>query len=312
MDYTSLTARERKGIFILCALFLLIFCTPTLIHPKINQKNGDEKMAMSNSGNYENIDSIIIDKENDNTQNISDNANQDKKGTTHNNKHRTGEVLGKNKTFKKSYKEKDNSYINCLPFDPNLISTDTLLLFGLPQYVVNNINAYRNNNGRFRRKEDLRKIYGLKSDEYEKLAPCIVISVGNNTDPVDINVADIEQMESLHGIGPVLAERIIKFRNRLGGFYSISQIGETYGLSEETFENIKSKLKISGDVKKVDLNRSESRKLAAHPYISYKQAKTITQYRIQHGDFKSVDQLNLINVLDSAFIHRIRPYLDVN
>jgi competence ComEA-like helix-hairpin-helix protein len=220
--------------------------------------------------------------------------------------------LGKNITFKKSYKKKDNSYINCLPFDPNLISTDTLLLFGLPQYVVNNINAYRNNNGRFRRKEDLRKIYGLKSDEYEQLAPCIVISVGNNTDPVDINEADIEQMESLHGIGPVLAERIIKFRNRLGGFYSISQIGETYGLSEETFENIKSKLKISGDVKKVDLNRSESRKLAAHPYISYKQAKTITQYRIQHGDFKSVDQLNLINVLDSAFIHRIRPYLDVN
>jgi len=59
---------------------------------------------------------------------------------------------------------------------------------------------------------------------------------------ININLATQEELESLPGIGPELAERIVKYRTSYGLFMSIEDILAVYGLTEQTFELIKNQI----------------------------------------------------------------------
>src|SRR6185437_7375519 len=87
---------------------------------------------------------------------------------------------------------------------------------------------------------------------------------------IDVNLADTTALISLPGIGSKLAQRIIAFRNKLGGFYSIEQVGETYLLPDSTFQKIKPKLTIVGNnVKQININVASIDEMKAHPYLRY-------------------------------------------
>ena len=78
------------------------------------------------------------------------------------------------------------------------------------------------------------------------------------------------------GIGSVFAKRIIKYRDLLGGFYSVEQLGEVYGIDEDRYEAMKSWFSVDPSViSHLFVNQLSAKKLASHPYVSYKQARII-------------------------------------
>ena len=114
------------------------------------------------------------------------------------------------------------------------------------------------------------------------------------------------------GIGAKLGARIINYRNKLGGFYSVEQVGETFGLPDSTFQKIKPYLEVDEMVKKININTAELDELKAHPYIRYHLANAIVQYRKQHGSFRAVNDLSKIMIMDAENLRKMSPYLTVD
>ena len=126
---------------------------------------------------------------------------------------------------------------------------------------------------------------------------------------VDVNSADTMALIALPGIGSKLALRIINFRDKLGGFYSVDQIKETYGLADSTFQKIKIYLMVDGQVEKINLNTVTKDQLKIHPYIKWNLANAIIEYRTQHGDYKTIEDLKNISMLDESTFSKIAHYL---
>jgi competence ComEA-like helix-hairpin-helix protein len=191
-----------------------------------------------------------------------------------------------------------------------------LLGMGVNNHVVKNLIKYRSSGAKFRTANDLRKIYGMDSTLFDQLHLCIQIQSKQRTSFqsdekawVDINIAGVEEWMALPGIGNVLATRIVKYRESLGGFHSIEQVGETYGLAPETMDSIKSMLTLSNLPMKINLNTASIDQLAAHPYISHRQAEAIVNYRSHHGEFTVFDDLAKIYSLNSEWLLQMQPYL---
>jgi len=227
-------------------------------------------------------------------------------------------------------------------FDPNAITFDSILLLGFNKRVANNWTKYIKKGGKFKTKTDLKRIYGLSEKKYESIKNHIKLpnkqqhkfkSFSSNQNKyiaknlnekykhkkhnkdkilkIEINSCDTSELKKLYGIGTKLSARIIKFRNKLGGFHSINQLKEVYGLSKETFLSIKPNLILKNpNIKKFKINTIDKKTLNKFPYISHKLANQIIKYRIQHGDFKNLDDLSKIITIDSTRLRKIKPYID--
>lgn len=138
---------------------------------------------------------------------------------------------------------------------------------------------------------------------YRKKAPPAVI---------DINTADTLDWATLPGIGPGFARRIVSFRERLGGFYAVAQVGECYGLADSVFQKIQPFLQIgNSSLIKLDLNLTDEKSLAAHPYIRYKLAHLIVQYRSTHAGFREVAALRSLPLVDEIIYRKIEHYIEI-
>ena len=237
------------------------------------------------------------------------------------------------------YDRRENNYSNkskgeLFYFDPNTLSVQGWQKLGLRDKTISTIQNYLSKGGKFRKPEDLQRIYGLFPNEYERIAPYIKIeSVGEtnnykdftdktrpeNQPPktyaskysiIDINSGDTTAFISLPGIGSKLAARIINFRDKLGGFYTVAQVGETFGLPDSTFQKIKQYLKLENtSVRKININTATIDELKAHPYIRYSLANPIVAYRNEHGPFAKVEDIKKVMAVTEEVYNKIVPYL---
>jgi DNA uptake protein ComE-like DNA-binding protein len=160
-------------------------------------------------------------------------------------------------------------------FDPNTMDSITAIRLGIPSRQVITLMRYRNKGGRFYRKEDLAKLYGLKKDLVEKLIPYVVIKnidrntayrkmvdydyqkFGNKTGLVkedgnknlnewniDINLADEKQWMAKTKLSPAIIQNIIRYKNYLGGFTNLNQIKKVYGFTEANYYLLKPHLQL--------------------------------------------------------------------
>jgi competence protein ComEA len=210
-------------------------------------------------------------------------------------------------------------------FDPNTLSADGWRKLGLRDRAIQIIKNYLSRGGKFRQPADLKKIYGLPREFAARLSPYVRIQVPGKDyreeapkfkkrEPsvVDINTADSAALIALPGIGSKLARRIINFRDKLGGFYSVEQVKETYGLPDSTFQQIKSLLKVSpAAVSTVNINTAEAGELSRHPYLGRNLANAIVKYRQQHGAYRSVVDLQKIVLITPEIFQKIVHYLAV-
>ncbi len=220
-------------------------------------------------------------------------------------------------------------------FDPNTLPAEGWQRLGVSARTAATIDRYRQKGGRFRAAADLQRIYGLAPALCRQLQPYVRIASatvmrdsGRQAErrdtayhyreyqrkppprTIDVNTADTADWQALPGIGPGFARRIVAFREKLGGFYDVSQVGECYGLPDSTFKKIQPFLQIgNGSLKKIDLNLTDEKSLAAHPYIRYKLARLIVQYRNAHGGFRRVEELRQLPLVDDVIYRKIEHYI---
>lgn len=326
VDYLTFTRKERIGIMTILAIMIIVFFSPVLFKHK--QGTGWQTPDTTWMAAVKKLEQkeAATEKNNPDSYQPAGRQNEDE----HEN---NASVYQYDSPSKKYY---NNPLAGKLfYFDPNTISKNGWQKLGLRDKAITTIQNYINKGGRFKKAEDLQRIYGLHKDEYETLAPYVKIeyqpsqnrSIGfadykntAQTKPaisqamqynfIEINTADTSAFIGLPGIGSKLATRIVNFRDKLGGFYAVDQIGEIFGLPDSTFQRIKQYLKLENtDVRKININTATVDELKAHPYIKWNIANPIVNYRHQHGSFSNIEDLKKIMNLTDEMYKKIAPYL---
>ena len=315
-DYLTFTRRDRIGIIVILVIILAIFFLPKAFSSTSNRKSTTSDTAWITA--MKKLEQKEVDNDQQYSKYNEDNSNSyqyDRR--TSNNYHN---------------KSKGELFY----FDPNTLSLEGWKKLGLRDKTIGTIKNYLSKGGKFRKPEDLQRIYGLFPNEFETIASYIRIESpgekNNYKDPndktypensavktyaprysvVDINSADTTALIALPGIGSKLAMRIIAFRDKLGGFYSITQIGETFGLADSIFQKIKQYLKLENtSVRKININKASVDELKVHPYIKYSLANPIIAYRNEHGPFAKVEDIRKLMVITDEVYNKIAPYLIV-
>lgn len=203
-------------------------------------------------------------------------------------------------------------------FDPNTADDAAFHRLGFSEKQIQTIRNYQGKGGVFRKQADFFKIYGISESQKTALAEYIVIEEKpgsfqrENEKPnmlIEINGTDSIKLKRLPGIGDKLSKRIVKYRDVLGGFYTLTQLKEVYGLREETIRRIETMLVIdSTRIRKIDLNFADWNELAGHPYIRNKLAGEIIKFRTRVGKISDPSVLRDSMVLNPHEYERLRPY----
>jgi len=212
-------------------------------------------------------------------------------------------------------------------FNPNDLTKEEWVKIGLSERQAGSVLNYLKKGGRFKTKKDVLKIYGMNDKLYSQLLPYIDLpdSFSRNSftfekknqkvvSKVDVNTADSVSLEKLRGIGSVLASRIVRYRERLGGFVSLEQLKEVYGLNDTLFRLIEPQVFLTSppDIRFVKLNSDSFPTLSSHPYIGRKLAGMILNYRKQHERFNNTDELKNLPLLTDEIFRKLAPYLKVD
>ncbi len=310
--YFSFTRKERAGIIVILLLILLFTVLPFLFPYFISHKAPDHTA-------FEKAIATLKYKQADSSRPFAQRNYENDK-------------------YQHYYPLEEKNYYNKEPkgelfyFDPNTLSVDGWKKLGIRDKTINTIKNYLAKGGKFKQPEDIGKIWGLNEDEVQRLLPYITIqqetpityTEKKNTGsraydkpkysmvPIDINIADTTAFIALPGIGSKLANRIISFRDKLGGFYKIEQVAETFALPDSTFQKIKGRLVLSDRaVKKININTATLDELKMHPYIRYNLANAIVQYRAQHGNFSAAGDIKKIMMMTEELYNKLLPYLSV-
>jgi DNA uptake protein ComE-like DNA-binding protein len=235
-------------------------------------------------------------------------------------------------TFRRHYQNETAITKERFYFDPNTASENDWLKLGIKKKTAQTIQKYIAKGGKFYKPRDIQKIYGLSQKDAEELMPYVSIaaikkdfpaSQGKPVNlpaypkkksflPVDVNVADTAAFIDLPGIGSKLSNRIVSFREKLGGFYSIDQISEIYNLPDSTFQKIRPYLVLNSKaIKKININLATLDQLKAHPYIKYAVANSIVTYRQQHGNYTDINDLKKLMLVSDDLYNKLLPYLSV-
>lgn len=222
--------------------------------------------------------------------------------------------------------------INTRPFrfDPNKLSIQELQKVGFSPLLAQRMVRYREAGGVFRSRKDLLRIYGMDTAVYRRLESYIQLPAGRpapkpkktwqpypsvaapKAAPFDLNLADTAQLKKIFGIGDKRAMRIVAYREKLGGFVTVAQVGEIYTLDSAVAGRLVLASFVSENFRprRIDINRAGENELAAHPYLSKSAAQALVAYRFQHGEFSTLSDLAKIQVLDTKTIQKIAPYLE--
>lgn len=232
--------------------------------------------------------------------------------------------------------------VSLFTFNPNTLDAGGWRKLGLSEKVVRTIHHYREKGGRFYRPDDLRKIYGLHTAEADRLIPYIRIpeyngdqhgrgaaaytssasgngsyvapasaASSNSTQRlarIDINTATADDWKRFPGIGDVLGSRITSFRNKLGGFRQIAQVGRTYGVKDSVFNAIKPYLVLnSATIPRLNVNTATEFQLQELPGMPGGMAQTIIAHRWAHGAFTTLAALQ--PVVGEKVFQQVNTYL---
>jgi competence protein ComEA len=315
-NYFTFTKKERTGTFVILFLILLLTLLPFLYPLFIKSKAADP------SAFKKEIASLKIKQQDTASRFAKKNFDED----NYQNYYQPSE---------KNYRNKNTAKGELFYFDPNTASSSDWQRLGVRDKTIATIQNYLSKGGKFYKPEDIGKIWGLHPDEVERLLPYVQIAAKENSyaqsnypqktyeaktydkpkytpSIIDVNNADTTAFIALPGIGSKLAQRIINFRDKLGGFYKAEQVAETFGLPDSTYQKIKGRLSFTNTtVKQFNINTTTIDEMKTHPYIRYAIANAIVQYRTQHGNFAAVADIKKIMLVTDEVFEKVAPYLTV-
>lgn len=284
-NYFGFSQREARGFIILTPIMLLTLFIPSFYELFVTQTSN-----YSTVNDQKKLDSLI--------------ALFDQSPTP------TDKIKYRTLSFKAS------------PFNPNNVSAEELQAMGVPQKFIGRIINFRKKGGKFIVKKDLLKIYDFPKSLYTKIENHILLpdTLNLNKKPIpklvasilfDLNKADSVELKRLKGIGDKLSSRIVKYRNKLGGFITFNQLSEVYGLDSLVINEITSHSYIAKNFQpeKININKATKDELLIHPYFK-KRAAILFNYKRQHGPYGSIEDLQKIIAIKPEELEKISPYVD--
>lgn len=210
-------------------------------------------------------------------------------------------------------------------FDPNTASLEDFEALGFTCKQAQVLLNYRNKGGRFKKPEDFKRSFVVSEEHYNRLFAFIEIKdspdlsrtsvVGEpkkifQRPIIDINSADTSELKSLKGVGSVIAQRIVIYRKRLGGFSRIGQLLEVYGVDSARFALFSGQVRILTRWSRWNINSSDEKVLKACPYLTPYQVRNILYFRNKKGAIKSLQQLVENRLISKLTSDRLEPYVE--
>ena len=211
------------------------------------------------------------------------------------------------------------------PFDPNHTTAADWQLLGLSPRQAAVMIKYTARGGRFRKKEDLKKMYIVTEEMYQRWSLYIKISpedtsafkkrgpyifTRTKTAPVALNTADSTELDAIKGIGPAFARRIVRYREAIGGFYQKEQLMGVYQMDSSRYNEIKDQIILDRvPLRIIYINKVEFDDLKFHPWLRFKQINAIIQFRKQHGNYSNIAELKKVALLSAETVEKLAPYI---
>lgn len=209
-------------------------------------------------------------------------------------------------------------------FDPNLYSQEDWMGIGLTQKQAASILKYKSSGAVFRVKSDIKKLFVINDELYQVIKDKITLpdSLSKSEKkelyktypkkPIQINVASEKQLQYIRGIGPFYANKIIEYRNMLGGYHSLEQLSEINRLSADLIDSINLRCVVDPEqIMQLNLNKVSSAELQSHPYFRVTVARDIIALRNRLGKFKKEEDILQSDLIDEQLFNRLRPYITV-
>ena len=220
---------------------------------------------------------------------------------------------------KKKYKAPDSK------FNPNTYTLSDWINLGLSakQSVV----VLKFTSRGIYTEEDLKRIFVIPEVLFELIRDSVVYPERIKNSPnqesfkkqvkhitqINLNTADTTEFMKIYGIGAFYAKQIIRYREKLGGFFTIEQLLEVWKMTPEAYDKIKDHVFINEkDVKRIHINSVTIEELKAHPYLKWNQANSIIKMRIQRNGFKNIEELKESVLIDSETYEKLFPYLSLH
>jgi competence protein ComEA len=295
-----LNKSEQRGIFILIILIISI-ASFNLFIPFISEANLDKVIVE----NQEEITAFLTEQ-----QRINDSITK-----------------SKNHFSKDNKIDKAIRRLSPFEFNPNNLPVESWKKMGFSDYQIKNIKNYEAAGGKFRSKNDLKKIYTISDKEFIVIEPYIIIPVNesskkprkfkaitinkvNSFEKVDINSADKIELQKSLNTPLYISERIISYRDLLGGFVARNQLREVYGLSDSVFNAIDEFIITDTTVvQRIEINSVTFKELLKHPYFDYNTTKAIFKVRDRIGEFSDLNQIKMIEEINDSITTKALKYL---
>ena len=227
--------------------------------------------------------------------------------------------------------EEQNFVAEIFPFNPNFITDYKGYTLGMTPEEIDKLHNFRAEEKWVNSAEDFQKVTGISDSLLDEISPYFKfpdwiaseksssserIQVSDKKQPKDrkdLNLATLEDLTNVSGIGEVLAGRIINYRNKIGGFLDDIQLKDIYGLNFEVRAELQSKFTVISIPSHTvyDINEATVLELAAVPYIGYELAREIINYKLLNDKINNFEELAKIKDFPSEKIDRIALYLSV-
>ena len=307
-DFFSWSKKERVGVIVLSVLLLSLFLANFYFDrwftPKLDEWNADSLKYYSLI-----LDSLEKDLENQQS------------------------FVYKNETSRKK-KILVKQSVKFYSFDPNKINMETWMSFGFSEKQAQTILKFKKSIEGFKSIEDLSRCFVIDSIKLHAMTPYIKIDTSllfrkNPEKPtlkssdslvftskidrlaiIEINAADSIQLLDIRGIGPYFAGKILSYRKKLGGYKHKEQLVEIWNFDTSRFEQVKNQIIIDTNlIIKININRADVDEFKTHPYIRWGLANAIVKYKVQHGDYNTLEDLKNVVLMTDSIFNKLSPYL---
>ncbi|MDR2979707.1 MAG: helix-hairpin-helix domain-containing protein [Bacteroidales bacterium] len=153
-----------------------------------------------------------------------------------------------------------------------------------------------------------RYISGLILDDSVKRKPKVS---GYAIVKVELNRCDTSDITRIPLFGVKRAEKIVEYRERLGGFHHLEQLHDIFVIQNIAMEHIEKYFTVNpNEINKIKINEVEYANLVRHPYFDSYLAKTVLQYRQKNGKIKDMEHFREITHAYEELVGKLRPYLE--
>jgi competence protein ComEA len=310
-DYVNFSKKERRGIYVLLLLVAGVFMAPALL-PFFSKKK-----TYTADDTWRQLAQITVTKDT-----VAERRPYQKYDR---------QPYHKNYAYQSRWRDagedEEPTPGRLFYFDPNTLDAEGWQQLGIREKTALTIQNYTAKGGHFYKPEDIGRIYGLSKTDVERLLPWVQITPDTTRYAktafkneertalptiVDVNTADTTALKALPGIGTWLAKRIVNFRDKLGGFYAVTQVAETRNLPDSTWQKIKDRLVCNpASIRKININTADTALLRAHPYIDKSLANNLVQYRNQHGTYHVLADLKKLALMRDDLFEKLLPYITI-